>query len=55
MQPSTAANKILKRFSATNPDFRPTTRVAAGCTVPPQWAAAKAANAAKAFISIYFN
>ena len=35
MQPSTAANKILKRFSATNPDFRPTTRVEAGCTVPP--------------------
>ena len=27
MQPSTAAKKILKRFSATNPDFRPTTRV----------------------------
>ena len=27
MQPSTAAKKILKRFSATNPDFQPTTRV----------------------------
>ena len=52
MQPSTAANKILKRFSATNPDFRAKTRVAAVCTVPPYRGAAKAANAAKAFIFI---